>query len=51
MQNGGKLSHSEYKENGLGKGTWKMGNKDGKLRSHASSNVALDEKRRTEGTN
>jgi hypothetical protein len=30
-QNSTKLGHSEYEENGLAKGTQKMGNKVGKL--------------------
>jgi hypothetical protein len=40
MQNGSKLGHSKYQENGPHKRTGKMVNKFGKLRSHTSSNMA-----------
>jgi hypothetical protein len=39
MQNGSKLGHSNYKEHGPEKDTWKMGNKVDELRSHTSSNM------------
>jgi hypothetical protein len=40
MQNGSKLGHSKYQENGLEKSIRKMGNEVSKLRSRASSNIA-----------
>jgi hypothetical protein len=39
MQNGSKLGHSNYQENGQEKSTSKVGNRVGKLLSHTSSDM------------